>query len=300
MTAAILVALDLPRLLSGQDAYREVWPQYVTWFGLRAVTAVVAGANWRDKPLGRWRWPLVAVAFAAVLVARYLMTFRVAVVIGQAGLTVAGAVNATWAVLTYQLAIAMIAAILRGLAVTSAKVARAGEQLRTAEAVPATARGPHTAVRRIGGHDSAVVARAGVGRPGSGRESVRRACAVETARMRRLFAEASAVSDPLLHELRACVETAERLDVPVSFAERRTRPALPTHIRRRLTEPTITALASARGKAWVAVTGTDQAVTVSVLAECAPCTSTSDMGGVAIPAMRNGERWWIQATWQLA
>lgn len=124
--------------------------------------------------------------------------------------------------------------------------------------------------------------------------------------MRRLFAEASAVSDPLLHELRACIETAERLGVPVSFAERGTRPELPARIRRRLTEPTIAALATARGKARVTVTGTEQAVTVSVLAECAPFMpdtpdndSDSDSDGVAVSTMRNGAKWWIQATWHL-
>jgi hypothetical protein len=131
-------------------------------------------------------------------------------------------------------------------------------------------------------------------------ESVRRSCAVEAARMRRLFAEASAVSDPLLHELRACIETAERLGVPVSFAERGTYPTLPAQIRRRLTEPTIAALATARGKARVTVTGTEQAITVSVLTECAPFTlDMADGGGVTVSTMQNGAKWWIQATWRL-
>jgi signal transduction histidine kinase len=343
MSTAILLFLDLPRLLSSQDAYRALWPQYVTWFGLLVVTLVVAVANWRDRPLGRWCWPLVAlvfglsllgavsmrpeyllgpahwsegdagwqlvlllmdtrvVIFAVVLVVQYLMTFGVAIVAGDAGLTVAGAVNATWAVLTYQLAIAMIAAVLRGLAVTSAKVARAEEQLRTAEAVSQQLHQDRKQ-RYAALADTTVPLLQGLasGELDPAEESVRRSCAVEAARMRRLFAEASAVSDPLLHELRACIETAERLGVPVSFAERGTYPTLPAQVRRRLTEPTIAALATARGKARVTVTGTEQAVTVSVLAECEPFTSdTADAGGVAVSTMQNGAKWWIQATWRL-
>ncbi|SMD26572.1 sensor histidine kinase [Kibdelosporangium aridum] len=342
MSTAILLGLDLPRLLSSQDAYHAMWPQYVTWLGLLAVTVVVAVATWRDKPLGRSRWVLLAfvfalsilgavsvkpeyllgpahwsegdagwqvvllmmdsrvVVFASVLVAQYLMTFGVAVVAGQAALSVVGVVNATWAVLTYQLAIAMIAAVLRGLAVRSAKVARDEEQLRTAEAV---ARQLHEdrKQRYAGLAETTVPLLQGLasGELDPAEESVRRSCAVEAARMRRLFAEGSTVSDPLLHELRACIETAERLGVPVSFAERGTRPTLPAQIRRRLTEPTIAALATARGKARVTVTGTDETVTVSVLAACEPYTSTSDTDGVSISAMQSGDRWWIQATWQL-
>ncbi|MCE7004364.1 ATP-binding protein [Kibdelosporangium philippinense] len=342
MSTAILFGLDLPRLLSSQDAYYVMWPQYVTWFGLLAVTLVVAVATWRDKPLGRWRWPLLVVVFglsllgalsmrpeyllgpahwsegdagwqvvlllmdsrvvvfASVLVAQYLMTFGVAIFVGQSALSVVGVVNATWAVLTYQLAIAMIAAVLRGLAVRSAKVARDEEQLRTAEAV-AQQLHEDRKQRYAGLADTTVPLLQGLasGDLDPAEETVRRGCAVEAARMRRLFAEGSTVSDPLLHELRACIETAERLGVPVSFAERGTRPTLPAQIRRRLTEPTIAALATARGKARVTVTGTDETVTVSVLAACEPFSSTSDMGDVSISAMQNGDRWWIQATWQL-
>lgn len=341
MSLAILLFLDLQRLLSNQaTAYRAVWPQYVTWGGLLAVTLVVAVATWRNRPLGRWRWVLLVLVFAlsvlgtvsmrpeyligpahwsegdagwqvvllmmdtrvglfaVVLAAQYLMTFGMAAFAGQAALSVAGVVNATWAVLTYQLAIAMIAAVLRGLAVSSAKVARAEEQLRTAEAVAQQlhqdrkqryAALAETAVPLLQGLAS--------GELDPAEESVQRSCAVEAARMRRLFAESTAVADPLLHELRACIETAERLGVPVAFAERGTRPKLPAHVRRRLTEPTIAVLAGARGKARVTVTGTEQNVTVSVLAACAPVASIPDGDGVSISTVRNGDRWWIQATW---
>jgi signal transduction histidine kinase len=340
MSLAILLGLDLPRLLSNQVAYRAAWPQFVTWGGLLAVTLVVAAATWRKKPLGRWRWLLLVLVFvlsvlgavsmrpeyllgpahwsegdagwqvvllmmdspvglfAVVLLAQYLMVFGIAAVVGQAALTVAGVVNATWAVLTYQLAIAMIATVLRGLAITSAKVARSEEQLRTAEAV-AQQLHQDRKQRYAALSDTAVPLLQGLASNelDPAEESVRRSCAVEAARMRRLFAEGTTAADPLLHELRACIETAERLGVPVAFAERGTRPVLAAQIRRRLTEPALAALATARGKARVTVTGTEQAVTVSVLAECALAGEIPDSDGVSISTVRNGDRWWIQATW---
>jgi signal transduction histidine kinase len=340
LSMAILLFLDLPRLLSNQDAYRVVWLQFVTWVGLFAVTLVAAVATWRGRPLGRWRWPLLALVFAlsalatasvrpeyllgaehwsegdagwqvvllmmdsrvgifaAVLVSQYLMTFAQAALAGQAALTVAGVVNATWVVLTYQFAIAMTSKVLRGLAVSSAEIARADEQLRTSEAV---ARQLHqdrkeryaalagTTVPLLQGLASGELDPAG--------ESVRRSCAVEAARMRRLFAEDSAVPDPLLHELRACIELAERNGLSVSFAECGTRPALPTSVRRRLTEPAITALATAKGKVRVTVAGTGQTVTVSVIAKCPPVPPTQNSDGVRISTMQDGDRLWIQSTW---
>ncbi len=46
---------------------------------------------------------------------------------------------------------------------------------------------------------------------------VQRACALAAARLRRLIAESDDVPDPLLHELRACVDVAERQGVPVDL-----------------------------------------------------------------------------------
>jgi hypothetical protein len=208
-------------------------------------------------------------------------------------------VNATWAVLTYQLAIAMIAAVLRGLAVTSAKVARAEEQLRTAEAI---AHRLHEDRRQryaaLADTTEPLLQGLASGKLDPTEESVQRSCAVEAARMRRLFAESSTVADPLLHELRACIETAERLGVPVAFAERGSRPMLPPEIRRRLTEPAIAALATAHGKARVTVTATEDAVTVSVVAACSPVTPLPDSDGVRVSTLQNGDRWWVEATWR--
>lgn len=341
MSLAILLLFDLPRILSSGYAYRAAWPQFAAWGGMLAVTAAAAVAAWRDRPLGRWRWPLLAVVFGcsllatvstrpqhllgaehwsesdagwqillvlldrrgavvvAVLAAHYLTTWALVALSGQAGLTLAGAVNATWVVLAFQLTVAMIAAVLRELAVSSARVARDDERLRTAEAVARHLHADRT--RRYAGLAATTVPLLrglASGELDPGAEQVRRSCAAEAARMRRLFAEDTAAADPLSHELRACIELAESNGVAVSFATCGTVPELPGPVRRRLTGPAIAALATARGAVRLTVAGTREAVTVSVIARCPPPDATPDGDGVHRSAVPDGDRWWITTTWQ--
>jgi hypothetical protein len=64
MNLIILFGLDLPRLVANQDDYRPFGVQVLTIVVLTAVTLVVAWHLWHRRPLGVWRWPLVAVVFA--------------------------------------------------------------------------------------------------------------------------------------------------------------------------------------------------------------------------------------------
>ncbi|WFE29305.1 ATP-binding protein [Solwaraspora sp. WMMD791] len=343
LSLAILLLLDLPRLLASREAYTSLWPQLLTWAGLTAVTLVVGVATWRDRPLGRWRLPLLALvfglsalatssvrpayllgpahwsegdagwqvvllmldtrvaAFAAVLAAQYLMTFGQAALAGEAALSVAGAVSATWAVLAFQLAIAMIAAVLRAMATSSAKALGAAEQVRTAEAVARHLHADRTD-RMSALAATAVPLLDGLARDelDPGDEAVRRSCAAEAARMRRLVAEDTGTADSLAHELRACIELAERNGVTVTFADRGTRRELPPPVRRRLVEPAIAALATARSgtAARLTVASTGRSVTVSVVAVCPPPPPTPTADGVQLSTMVTGGRCWIQATWQ--
>ncbi|MEE6306737.1 ATP-binding protein [Plantactinospora veratri] len=341
MSLAILLFLDLPRLLSSREAYAVLWPQIVTWAGLVAVTLAVAVATWRDRPLARWRPPLLVLVFAlsalatasvrpeyllgaahwsegdagwqvvllmmdtripafvAVLAAHYLMTFGQAAVAGQAALSVAGAVSATWAVLAFQLAIAMIAAVLRGMATSSAQALRAAERVRTSEAVARHLHADRTSrLSGLGAGTVPLLAGLASGELDPGDESVRRMCAAEAARMRRLIAAEDTAADSLAHELRACIELAERNGVAVSFAECGDRPELPPLVCQRLIEPAIAALATARGKARLTVASTRESVTVSVVATCPPPPPMLDGGGVRQSITVVGDRLWIQAAWQ--
>jgi hypothetical protein len=340
---AILLLLDLPHLLTGGEAYRQLGVQYGVWVSLVVITLVAAVPIWRDRPLGASRWVLVALVlacsvvatatvrpeyrlgpahwsegdtgwpivlilldspvlvFATVLIGQYLLTFGQAALDGQAALSVAGVVNATWSVLAFQLAIVMIAAVLRGLAVSSARVLRAAEQLRTSEEV---ARHLHRdrESRYAELATSAVPLLEGLadGRLDPGDPAVQKDCAAEATRMRRLLTEDATVPDLLAQELRACIELAERNGVPVSFADYGARPELSPSARRRLTEPVIAALATARGKVRLTVAGTGDAVTVSVIAACAKPSELPDGDGVRRSTVLDGDRWWIQAAWQEA
>jgi hypothetical protein len=98
-------------------------------------------------------------------------------------------------------------------------------------------------------------------------EDVRLRCGVEAARMRRLFAESDAVSDPLLNEVRACVEVAEHRGLTVSLAVRGRAGAVPVAVRRELVDPVAVILGRTRSTARVTVVWTPHAVRVSVVGE---------------------------------
>jgi hypothetical protein len=110
--------------------------------------------------------------------------------------------------------------------------------------------------------------------PGSA--EVQRRCAIEAARLRRLFAESDDVPDPLLHEVRACASAAERRGVLVELATVGRLPELPLVARRILTEPAIQALASSTAWARVTVYGGPDEVVLSAV----------------------GDRTWLEARWE--
>jgi hypothetical protein len=102
------------------------------------------------------------------------------------------------------------------------------------------------------------------GRADPGDPAVQRRCALAAGRLRRLIAESDDVPDPLLHELRACVDVAERQGVPVEFVAVGDVPALPVPVRRLLAEPLATVLAGARDWARLTVVADEREVVVSV------------------------------------
>jgi hypothetical protein len=114
---------------------------------------------------------------------------------------------------------------------------------------------------------------------------VQRSCAIEAARLRRLFAESDDVPDQLLHELRACVSAAERRGVLVELAAVGRLPELPLEARRTLTEPAIETLASTSAWARVTVFAGPDEVVVSAVGGC-------DHAGEVYGPL------WLEARWQ--
>jgi hypothetical protein len=132
-------------------------------------------------------------------------------------------------------------------------------------------------------------------------------CAAEAARLRRLVVETDDISEPLVHELRACADIAERKGVIVDLATAGQVPTLPVRVRRALTEAPIAVLAAARGSARITVTVGGELVAVGVVADtdldldAIPEAIESASGGgiAAVESFRDGDRLWVQASVRL-
>jgi hypothetical protein len=128
---------------------------------------------------------------------------------------------------------------------------------------------------------------------------VQRRCAIEAARMRRLFAEVDEVANPLLHELSYCADIADRKGVVVELDARGQWPTPPREVRRDLTEAALTALATAASWARVTVVGDADLVSVNVIADCSEVDIPGPMSeGVSVNEFCNEEMVWIEVRWQ--
>ena len=104
-------------------------------------------------------------------------------------------------------------------------VAQRAYEARSALAEAATARAAAERVhadrqrryREIGQAVRELLSDLAAGRLDTADPQVQRRCAVEAARLRRLIAEHDDTPDPLIHELRACADVAERRGVAVSL-----------------------------------------------------------------------------------
>ncbi|MFD2766490.1 hypothetical protein [Micromonospora eburnea] len=134
---------------------------------------------------------------------------------------------------------------------------------------------------------------------------VRRRCVLAAARLRRLIAESDDVPDPLLHELRAAADLAERDGLPIELVAVGIPPELPVEVRRRLTDPLTAALADARGWARVTVVAGPDEVVVSLVTpdhdgpdtSGPPGTDGNGSGPVEVGHERDGEIRWTQTRW---
>ncbi|MFI1212802.1 sensor histidine kinase [Streptomyces sp. NPDC020802] len=139
-------------------------------------------------------------------------------------------------------------------------------------------------------------------------EEVRLRCGVEATRMRRLFAEGDAVVDPLLNELRACVEVAEHQGLTVSLAVRGRPGEVPLEVRRELVDPVAVILGRTRSTARVTVVWTPRAVRVSAISEdCADVQGEGDAlrahgratdAKVTVVRTTRGGSVWVDAGWR--
>jgi hypothetical protein len=126
---------------------------------------------------------------------------------------------------------------------------------------------------------------------------VQRRCEVEAARLRRLIAETDDVPDPLLHELRACADLAERRGVSVDLVCVGDLPRLEVETRRALTETPIKVLAATRTHARLTIAATPEELVVGIVAD-ADIDLSLDPGATEWTSIRQeGPTTWAESRW---
>ena len=127
---------------------------------------------------------------------------------------------------------------------------------------------------------------------------VRRACAIEAARMRRLFAETDVAPDSLLHALRHSADTADRRGVLVEMQAKGDWPDPPAPVRQAIIEAPAAALATAHSRARVTVVGSPGTLAVSVVSDCGPMTlPTINEPDVELSTVTDGDTLWVETRW---
>ncbi|MFF5175079.1 hypothetical protein ACFY3U_20910 [Micromonospora sp. NPDC000089] len=197
---------------------------------------------------------------------------------------------------------AVIAALARQRAATAAA---AGAVAAERDAAERARRERRDRLAVVGSAAEEVLAELADGRADPADPAVQRRCALAAARLRRLIAESDDVPDPLLHELRAAVDLAERDGLPIELVAIGTPPPLPAQIRRRLADPLTAALVDAVGWARLTVLAGPDEVAVSLVtpepddppSPDAPAGGGSD-GPVEHVHERDGEIRWTQTRWR--
>ncbi|MCL7381616.1 hypothetical protein [Streptomyces sp. 35G-GA-8] len=266
----------------------------------------LATPHWTFLEIG---WFGVLLLFDAGLNATLLfLGIHVVVTLGQLTLAgipsrqaAAGMAVSALAICAFQIAAAVMAKLLRGCATTAGATAREQERVRTEAAVSAQVHADQRSrYRDLGRSVLPLLTGLADGTLDPGDERVRRRCAFEAARLRRLFAERDHASDPLLHELRAGIGVAERHGVDVQLAVRGVSAPVPRHLRRALTEPVLAALATAERSARATVVRGGGQVRVSVVTD-APETDIPEPTerGVRVRTVHSEGRLLVEASYTL-
>ncbi|WP_091674596.1 hypothetical protein [Amycolatopsis marina] len=207
-----------------------------------------------------------------------------------------GSVN----VIGFPLCVAIVAVALRRIATTAAATRYEIERIRTADAVAAEShRRRQQRFAELSSTTVPLLEGLADGSCTPGDPGVQQRCAVEAARMRRLFAEVDNAADPLLHELRHCADIADRKGVLVEVDTRGQWPVLPVAVRRDLTEAALTALATAASWARITVVGEQNLVSVNVVADCGAVRVAEPAApGVRVENVSKDDTLWVEAQWQ--
>lgn len=198
----------------------------------------------------------------------------------------------------FQLGVGAGAVLVRSIASSATEMARAEERLRVQEeaaAAVAANRARRYADLRL--TTIPLLAGFAVGDLDPRDPVVRRACAVEAARMRRLFSESEDVEDSLVHELGAVIDVAERHGVSTHVSVRGTPSEVPEVVRRKLLAPISEALVMARSEARVTVLYGSDRVRVSVVC-VAPAVPVTRPDGIDVSESVSDGQLWLETSWR--
>lgn len=210
-------------------------------------------------------------------------------------------------VCAFQISVAMIVRLLRRMAEVATHAAEGHERQRTQAAVDKSRHRDHKR-RRIALTDTTVPLLTGLadGSLTPSDANVRSRCALEAARLRRMFAEYDEVPDQLVHELLAIIDIVERNGVTVQLAVRGQAVELPKGVRRALIDSVSSVFVAATSTVRATIIRTPRKVRLSVIAETRgervkprrpPGTSSSTWSHVKVTDLASGNRVWVEAIW---
>lgn len=212
----------------------------------------------------------------------------------------AGFLTTLYASLSIQLAVAVAARALRNLSGRAAAAVLEEAETATRQIVADQVHAARQArYAEIGRMLEPLLHHLADGTLNPGDPAVRRRCAIEAARLRRLFAESDDVPNRLVHEIQACADIAERRGVVVDIETAGAIPSLPPPVRRDLTEAVIRVLAVARDRVRVTVTAGEDEVAVGVLTSPSADPEHYDAGGgISVSRQYDDGILWMEARWQ--
>jgi hypothetical protein len=311
LVLAAVVTAGSVLLLRGRAGWRSGWAMAV--LALLISTVVAAGCPRGHMLAADWGWGIAGWIAVLVLLRRPLIelvvflglealaTFAVLVHDGLDRESLAGFVTVLSASVVIQLAVALAARAVeipaRQAAFLAANQVAAREQRVISARVHAARQVRWMAVRET---VAPLLQDLAAGRANPADQTVRRDCAIAAARLRRLFAESDDAPDPLIHELLACADVAERRGVAADLEAVGDIPVVPAGTRRVLTDMAITILAAAATRARITVTASTDALIVSFVADGPADAPLPVPGGeVAISHQRDDDVLWVEARWNV-
>jgi hypothetical protein len=302
--AAILV-------IRGHIPAIDRWMGTAVLFGCSVVTSLVLppdavelAEHWSFSVIG---WHALALLFDVSLwwfvgfcVAHVWATIWPAFAAGSSVPDLAAMAIVVVAVVGFQIGVALSTKVVRAIADAAAETSLAEEQLAVQEeAAAAAARNRERRYADLRVTTLPLLAGLADGRLDPQDAVVRRRCAVEASRMRRLFSETEAADDRLLHELGAAIDVADRHGTTVHLSVRGDPIDVPQPVRRELLAPVAEALVTTGSEARLTVVYGPDRVRVSVLcgAPDFPVTSSGDKGVDQTASISDG-RLWLETSWR--